>query len=93
MVVRHIELETLSSSSFKDYGDVIDGASIGSGSLINNGYTLRSSERSTVVSGDENGSAVVTMFETQPIELPFRLKALERHPLSSQAFILSLIHI
>ena len=39
MVVRHIELETLSSSSFKDYGDVIDGASIGSGSLINNGYT------------------------------------------------------
>ena len=39
MVVRHIELETLSSSSFKDYGDVIDGASISSGSLINNGYT------------------------------------------------------
>ena len=87
MVVRHIELETLSSSSFKDYGDVIDGASISSGSLINNGYTLRSSERSTVVSGDENGSAVITMFETKPIELPFRLNALERHPLSSQAFI------
>ena len=77
--------QPLSAKAFSPYGELIDIR--GSKAItINEGYTQRFDNLCTVDMA--NGQTpLVNIFRSQPVNLPFRVRSLERHPLGSQAFI------
>jgi ureidoglycolate lyase len=79
-------VEPLESNAFSAFGDVID---VGLGSLIsiNDGTTLRHDNLANIDVAEGGGRPVVSIFESKPFGFPLEIKMLERHPLSSQAFI------
>ena len=38
---------------------------------------------------DKGGQSIISLFRTQAINLPFDIKLMERHPLGSQAFVMT----
>ena len=74
----------LTAAAFAPFGDVIMAA--GASLTINNGATERFHALATIDSGD-GGQAVVSLFRSRPIQLPFQIRVMERHPLASQTFV------
>lgn len=84
---RHdIKIEPLTRAAFAHFGDVIDcdGATH---YTINEGYAERYHDLATVDVATEGGRPLINIFRAQPRHLPLRIALMERHPLSSQAFI------
>ncbi len=82
-----IRAEELTPESFAAFGDVIardPGACV----PINNGEVLRHDDLARVDVMADGGRPVISIFQVlKPTTLPFRLRLMERHLLSSQAFI------
>ena len=82
-----LKLEPISSGLFSDFGQIIHESSIDEFTSINRGYTKKYGTDTVIDTDDEGGKSIVSIYETKPIALPFRLREMERHPLSSQTFI------
>jgi len=81
-----VEIKPLTAEGFKPFGDVIEAgktAPIG----INYGYTERFHDLANIDATTDGGRAGVSIFRSQPLPMPIAIKIMERHPLSSQAFM------
>jgi ureidoglycolate lyase len=85
--VREIILRTnpLNAESFAPYGEVIETDSRDY-RLINDGTCRRFDGLANVDVLEAGGRPLLSVFEASPRALPLRVRVLERHPLSSQAF-------
>jgi ureidoglycolate lyase len=54
---------------------------------INHGRTLKYADLARVESNENGGETTISIYRSQPVELPFLIERLERHPLGSQAFM------
>jgi len=81
-----LKLKPLTQEAFAPFGDVIQKQ----GHFpeeINYGQTRKYSGQAQVDVGDEQGTAMVHIYRSRPVSLPFRIEVMEYHPLGSQAFI------
>jgi ureidoglycolate lyase len=76
----------LEAESFAPYGDVI-GTEGRPSRKINDGTCLRFDDLAAVDVLEAGGRPLISVFEADPRALPLKVRALERHPLSSQAFV------
>jgi len=81
-----IILQTLTKNNFAPFGDVIETAGA-ERILINEGTTERFHDLTNIDVGSEGGHTLINIFRGQPRPQPIQIKMMERHPLSSQAFI------
>ena len=81
-----IKLQTLTKNNFAPFGDVIETAGAERIS-INVGTTERFHDLANIDVGTEGGHTLINIFRGQPRPQPIQIKMMERHPLSSQAFI------
>lgn len=79
----------LSAEAFADFGQVIDlAAPQGAPEMrINDGLTTRFHDLFSIDTAADGGRPVASIFRSEPLPLPHRVRAMERHPLGSQAFI------
>jgi ureidoglycolate lyase len=84
--ILQLQAEPLTPEAFKDFGEVIEhrGAEF---FLINSGRTRRYHDLAKVETLGEDAKTLISIFISQPVEVPLRLSFLERHPLGSQAFM------
>lgn len=80
-------VEPLSAAAFAPFGDLIEAGPEAECKLINQGFSQRFHDLARLDLSAEQGRASVNIFRTQPMPMPLTLRVLERHPLSSQAFI------
>ncbi len=76
----------LTRGVFAPFGDVIE-AEGGRHFTINDGYAERYIDRANIDVGEQNGQIRVNIFHALPHALPMPIRMVERHPLSSQAFV------
>lgn len=80
-----LKAEPLTAAAFAPFGDVIE-VSGRAAHLINEGTCERYDDLAQVDVSDQGGRPLISIFKAAPRPLPFPVKTLERHPLSSQAF-------
>ncbi|HHL43248.1 MAG TPA: ureidoglycolate lyase [Hellea balneolensis] len=80
-----IRPQLLSAENFAPFGDVIE--TRGHGRVINYGQTERFHDLARIDTQKEGGRPLVNIFRSTPLSVPIKIEILERHPLSSQAFI------
>lgn len=78
--------QPLTSDGFAQFGEVIELEQAEKIS-INRGLTTRFHDLARLDVLDQDGHATLNVFRTTPIDLPFRVETMERHPLGSQAFL------
>jgi ureidoglycolate lyase len=78
--------QPLTAEAFAPFGDVID-SRISDHFPINAGRTQRHHDLARVETLGENARPLISIFVSQPVEVPLELPLLERHPLGSQAFV------
>ncbi|WP_373182284.1 ureidoglycolate lyase [Halomonas campaniensis] len=81
-----LKAEPLTAEAFAPFGDVID-ARTSAWFPINAGRTRRHHDLATVETLGEGARTLISLFVSQPVEIPLELDFLERHPLGSQAFM------
>ncbi len=77
--------QPLTASAFAPFGDVIEAQGEARG--INYGATQRFHDLARLDCQEQGGRAIVNIFRSQPPSYPFAITVMERHPLSSQAFM------
>ena len=80
-----IKAEPLTATAFAPFGEVIETAAHVP-RLINAGTAERFDDLAPVDVLANGGRPLISIFKATPRPLPFTVTALERHPLSSQAF-------
>ncbi len=80
--------EPLTAQAFAPFGDVIEARTDNRIIPINYGLTERHHDLAKVEVEGDDSRAIVSIFRTQPISLPFQVKIMERHPRGSQAFMM-----
>jgi ureidoglycolate lyase len=80
-----LKAEPLTAAAFAPFGDVIEAAGRAA-RLINEGTCERFDDLALVDVLADGGRPLISIFRAVARPLPFAVKALERHPLSSQAF-------
>ncbi|MBU2953672.1 ureidoglycolate lyase [Marinobacter sp. F3R08] len=78
--------EPLTPEAFADFGEVIDHRSADY-FMINSGRTRRYHDLAKVETSGEDAKTLISIFVSQPVQMPLELSFLERHPLGSQAFV------
>lgn len=81
-----LEAKPLTQAGFSPFGDVIETEGHAS-FLINDGSTHRYHDLAKVDVSEAGGRPLINVFRADPLPLPHRVQMMERHPLSSQAFI------
>ena len=76
----------ISRSNFEAYGDLISTDNIKS-TDINAGYAKRFDNLSNVDTSSDGGKTIVSIFSALKRTFPMKIDMMEKHPLSSQAFI------
>jgi len=76
----------LTRGLFAPYGEVIESQG-NPHYTINDGYAERYSDLAAVDVGEREGLMRVNIFQALPRTLPMPIRMVERHPLSSQAFV------
>ncbi len=76
----------LTATAFAPYGDVVETAGRDH-YPINAGMAERYSDLAKIDVGAEGGRPLISLCQAKPVRLPVPLRLMERHPLSSQAFI------
>jgi ureidoglycolate lyase len=84
---KKIRPKTLTRENFAPFGDVIEVNANAKNFSINDGFTQRYHDLAEVDVTQENGRTLINIFRSTPLEQPVSIKMMERHPLSSQAFI------
>ncbi|MFT6344825.1 MAG: ureidoglycolate lyase [Paraglaciecola sp.] len=79
--------KALTRENFAPFGDVIEVNDNAKNFSINDGFTQRYHDLAEVDVTQENGRTLINIFRSTPLEQPVSIKMMERHPLSSQAFI------
>ncbi len=81
-----VPLVALTREAFAPFGDVIqvDGSPH---YTINSGYAQRYHDLAAVDVLERGGRPLISIFRATPRPLPVRIEVMERHPLSSQAFV------
>jgi ureidoglycolate lyase len=82
-----MEIIPLSTELFSAYGDVIEVASTREHFSINEGNTERYHDLATVDVTLDHGRPLISIFRAKPLTMPHEIRLMERHPLSSQAFM------
>lgn len=77
----------LTRENFAKFGDVIEVHDQAKHFSINDGFTQRYHDLAQVDVTEENGRTLINIFRSTPLEQPVSIMMMERHPLSSQAFI------
>lgn len=83
---RVICAQPLSRDAFAEFGEVID-TDWPNHFPINNGKCVRYDALATVDTVGAEALAVISIFRSNPYDLPYQLEMVERHPLGSQAFV------
>lgn len=76
----------LTRGLFTPFGEVIESAD-NPHYTINDGYAERYSDLAQIDVGEREGQLRVNIFHALPRALPLPIRMVERHPLSSQAFV------
>ena len=84
---RCLTVEPLTAAAFASFGEVIEASERASHYGINEGFAERYHDLARIDVGCDGGRAIVSIFRAQPRRLPFQLSLVERHRLSSQAFV------
>lgn len=84
--MKPLKVEALTAEAFSEFGDLISTAGRTSHS-INQGNTERFGELALVDATAEGGKTAVHIFRSKALELPLVVREMEKHPLSSQAFM------
>ncbi|WP_420794522.1 ureidoglycolate lyase [Thalassomonas haliotis] len=79
--------EILTREAFAPFGDVIEVDDNRQHFTINDGFTERYHDLAKVDVEKNNGRTLINIFRSTPLAQPIAIKMMERHPLSSQAFI------
>ncbi|WP_294927231.1 ureidoglycolate lyase [uncultured Paracoccus sp.] len=79
-----IKAQPITAAAFAPYGEVLAPRDTAT-KMINAGRCERHHALATVQRG--GGEAIISIFRSQPVTLPYDCALLERHPLGSQAFI------
>ena len=79
-----IKAQPITAAAFAPYGEVLAPRDTAT-KMINAGRCERHHALATVQRG--GGEAIISIFRSQPVSLPYDCALLERHPLRSQAFI------
>lgn len=79
-----IKARPLSAEAFAPFGEVLTPREMPS-KMINAGRCERHHALATVERS--GGEAIISIFRSEPVSLPYDCALLERHPLGSQAFI------
>lgn len=82
----NLKAQPLNPEAFEPFGDVIDSRSASS-FPINGGRTQRHHDLASVEILGDGGRPLISIFVSQPVQVPLAVDCLERHPLGSQAFI------
>lgn len=77
----------LTAKAFAPYGDVIEEAAARELRHINYGYTERFHDIARLDLTASGGLPLLSLFRSTPLPRPVAVKVMERHPLSSQAFM------
>jgi len=85
--IKHITPKPLTRENFMAFGDVIEVNESNKHFTINDGFTERYHDLATVDVTENNGKTLVNIFRASPLPQPITIKMMERHPLSSQAFM------
>lgn len=85
--MRRITPEPLSAEAFAPFGEVISAAAAREVRAINDGRTQRFHALATLDLVAQGGQPIVSIFRSTPLSAPIVIRALERHPLSSQTFV------
>ncbi|MGB3620458.1 ureidoglycolate lyase [Ketobacter sp. MCCC 1A13808] len=80
-------IEPLTQEAFRPFGDVIEANEALENFDINYGYTRRFHNLADINVDAEFGKPIVSLFRSNPLPAPIKIERLERHPLSSQAFM------
>ncbi len=80
-----LQLVPLTAQAFAPFGEVIETRGT-EPRMINEGTCRRFDDLATVDVNADGGRPLISIFEATPREFPLRIRALERHPLASQAF-------
>lgn len=83
---RALSVSPLTAKAFSPYGEVIE-ADPARQHGINDGTCQRFHDLAEVDVLQQDGRPLLNIFRAQARELPLTIEALERHPLSSQAFM------
>jgi ureidoglycolate lyase len=87
MASREISIEPLTKVAFRGFGDVIE-RDPESCFPTNDGEALRHHDIARVDVAADGGRVAISIFQVvKPAVLPFPLRLMERHPISSQGFI------
>lgn len=81
------EIQPLTAAAFAPYGDVIEVSDDAQHYTINYGLTERFHNLAAVDTSAADGQTGVSIFRSTPLPLPIKIEIMERHPLSSQAFM------
>src|SRR5438874_9805845 len=81
-----LSILALTAKAFAPYGDVIETEGR-EHVAINAGTAERYSDLAQVDVGAAGGRPLISLCRATPVGLPLRLRLMERHPLSSQAFV------
>jgi len=82
-----VKPQALNARSFADFGDVIEVQENAPFISINQGFTERYHDLAKVDVEQNNGRTLINIFRSTPLPLPIQITLMERHPLSSQAFM------
>ena len=79
--------QPLTKDAFAAYGDVIEANNESQHFAINYGCTERYHDLAQIDVNQQGGKALVSIFRSRPKQQPIKIELMERHPLSSQAFM------
>lgn len=82
-----MNVEWLTAERFAPFGDVIEVNDAVHHYTINQGYTERYHDLAAVDVLNYNGRVALNIFRSTPLPRPIQIRLLERHPMSSQAFM------
>ena len=80
-----LQAEPLRADTFAPFGDVIESTT--TPKTINQGMGERFADLATLELDTDGGRPTISRMRCQPETLPVALRLMERHPLSSQAFV------
>lgn len=83
----NIRIEALTRTAFAPFGDVIDCNAAAKHYTINEGYAERYHDLAKIDVAADDGRPLLNIFRARARTLPLHVTMMERHPLSSQAFI------
>lgn len=85
--IRLIKPAPLTAAAFAPYGDVIEAAPDTPQRNINQGHTVRYHDLAKLTLEAEGGRPSLNIFRSNPLPRPVMIRVMERHLLSSQAFM------